>query len=243
MLMAVAKPDRYCRRGLLCFSLAATMLAGCESRARSGPGTHTDQHGAASALSWDFDDCSAGQLPRGWSIHETKPTVRPATWSVTVDASAPSGERVLALTETLNERRTFNLAIADETRFADLDLSVRVKGVKGEIDQGGGPIWRCQDENNYYICRVNPLENNYRVYKVIDGKRKQLDSADVELEAGRWYTLRVTMTGSHITCYLDGRELLHAEDNTLAEPGMIGFWTKADAVTSFDDLTARSIGR
>ena len=48
------------------------------------------------------------------------------------------------------------------------------------------------------------------------------------------------MAGSRITCYLDGQELLQAEDEALAEPGMIGLWTKADAVTSFDDLIAKA---
>ena len=36
------------------------------------------------------------------------------------------------------------------------------------MDQGGGPVWRYQDANNYYIARMNPLEDNYRVYKVVE---------------------------------------------------------------------------
>jgi hypothetical protein len=120
-------------------------------------------------------------------------------------------------------------------------LTVQVKAVKGEEDQGGGPIWRCRDENNYYICRFNPLEGNYRVYKVVEGRRKQLDSVRIETQADRWYTVRVTMTGDRITCFLDGKKLLEAQDDTLTEPGMVGLWTKADAVASFDGLTVRPL--
>ena len=32
------------------------------------------------------------------------------------------------------------------------------KAIAGTIDQGGGICWRVQDNNNYYIVRMNPLE-------------------------------------------------------------------------------------
>jgi hypothetical protein len=46
------------------------------------------------------------------------------------------------------------------------------------------------------------------------------------------------MTGAHIACYLDGTKYLEVEDSTFAEPGKIGLWSKADAQSYFDDLTA-----
>ena len=55
----------------------------------------------------------------------------------------------------------------------DVDLAVSFKAVAGKIDQGGGPVWRYKDAKNYYIARVNPLEDNYRLYKVVDGERIQ----------------------------------------------------------------------
>ena len=55
----------------------------------------------------------------------------------------------------------------------------------GKLDQGGGPVWRYQDANNYYVARMNPLEDNYRVYKVVAGKRTQLGSVDVKVPARR----------------------------------------------------------
>ena len=193
-------------------------------------------------LRFRFKDADVGRLPAGWRITQTAATGAPAAWEVIRDESAGSGRKVLALVRSENRGGTFNLAIAEKTSFRDLDLTVQVKAVRGKEDQGGGPIWRCQDENNYYICRVNPLEKNYRVYKVTDGRRKQLASADLELEAGRWYTLRVTMVGDRIVCYLDGRKMLETTDGNLPGPGRIGLWTKADAVTSFDDLAARPTG-
>lgn len=48
------------------------------------------------------------------------------------------------------------------------------------IDQGGGVVWRARDSKNYYIARYNPLENNFRVYKVEAGRRVQLGTSDIK---------------------------------------------------------------
>jgi hypothetical protein len=191
-------------------------------------------------MRWTFDHDAAGHVPGGWLIDETNPTEALAEWAVVADSTAPSPPNVMALTASRNYDGTYNLAIAEDSSFRDLDLTVMVRAVAGVEDQGGGPIWRCLHKDDYYICRINPLESNYRVYYVKDGRRRQIDSARVELEANRWYELRIVMNGSHIRCFLDGEPMLEVTDDTFGEPGMVGLWTKADAVTSFDNLTLRA---
>ena len=190
--------------------------------------------------SWSFDDLPADSTPPGWRVAETRSLGTPAVWRVVADESAPSRLNALALIQSDNKGRTFNLAVAEGAAFGDLVLSVEVKAVRGEEDRGGGPVWRYLDANNYYVCRFNPLEGNFRVYKVVSGKRKKLQSAKVDTRAGRWYTVGVRMVGSKITCSIDGTTHLEIEDPTFAEPGKVGFWTKADAVTSFDNLVVSS---
>ncbi len=192
---------------------------------------------ASPKAEWNFDKDEAGKLPEEWSVRMTNPEGRLAKWRVTADPSAPSKPNVMTLVETKESGSTYNLLINDDTSYKDLDLAVKVKANTGKEDQGGGLLWRCTDQDNYYICRVNPLEGNYRVYKVVEGKRKQLESANIELAAGKWHALRVTMLGDQITCYLDGKKVLKAKDDTFKEAGTIGLWTKADAASSFDDLT------
>lgn len=197
---------------------------------------------AAQTQEWNFDEAKTGAPPVGWIVRETNPKETIAVWRVVADSTAPSSPNVFALAENENENGTFNLALAKGTAFKDIDLTVRVRAVEGAEDQGGGPVWRCRDENNYYVCRFNPLESNYRVYRVVKGKRKQLASARVKMVVDRWYTIRVVMTGSRIACYFDGDKLLEVVDDTFGDAGMVGLWTKADAVTSFDDLTVRTPG-
>jgi hypothetical protein len=138
-----------------------------------------------------------------------------------------------------SEKAVFNLCVLGDAKFKDVELTVAFKAVAGDTDQGGGVVWRYKDANNYYVARFNPLEDNYRVYKVVDGKRVQLETAEkIVAEAGKWHTLRVTMKGDAITCALNGKTHLEVKDATFAGAGAVGLWTKADARTSFDDFRA-----
>lgn len=191
------------------------------------------------AYSWSFDKDPAGAPPPGWLFKQTNAAAPPGAWTVQPDLAAPSKPNVLSL-KTENKDQTFNLALADKTSLRDVDISVKVRADSGKQDQGGGLVWRCKDENNYYVCRLNPLELNYRLYKVVNGSRKQLASADARIDTGKWYALRAVMIGNRIECYLDGRRLLDAKDDNIKDAGMVGLWSKADASTSFDDLIAKS---
>jgi len=105
------------------------------------------------------------------------------------------------------ENSVFNITLNGDTNAKDVDLSVRMKAVAGETDQGGGLISGAPGtRKNYYLVRYNPLEDNYRLYKVVDGKRILILNADITHSDG-WHTLRVTMTGDQITCYYDGKKV------------------------------------
>lgn len=187
---------------------------------------------------WTFNDVAVGALPQGWKTEQTNPRGQGAQWSVQEDATAPSDDRVLALTDTRGASgSTFNVAWTDRATFKDGKIEVAVKTGTGEEDQGGGPIWRVQDKDNYYIARWNPLEDNFRLYYVKDGHRKQLESARVRLSPDEWHTILVDHQGSRITAYLDGEKMFETTDDTFTEAGGVGVWTKADAATFFDDLT------
>ena len=109
------------------------------------------------------------------------------------------------------------------------------QGEPGKIDQGGGLVWRAKDKNNYYIARYNPLEENYRVYKVENGNRTMLQSTNIK-SSNSWHTLSIKAQGNHIQCFYDDKKYLDITDSTFTESGGVGLWTKADAKTYFDNL-------
>jgi hypothetical protein len=200
---------------------------------------HSDERPAAE---YTFDHDEPGKLSTAWKVDYTNPDPGKAEWVVVADSAAPSPKHVLKLAKAESADATYNLVIADKPEVADVDVSVKLRPDSGQVDQGGGLVWRCKDARNYYICRINPLEGNFRVYRVVDGKRTQLQSVLLETKSGRWYSLRATMVGDRITCSVDGKPYLQVNDDTLTEAGRIGLWTKADAATSFDDLIVRAAG-
>jgi len=149
----------------------------------------------------------------------------------------PSGGRqVLAQTA---ETQPWAVALLEDRRFADVDATVRFRPVSGKEDASGGLIVRARDGRNYLLVRANALENNFRLYAVVNGKRSTLASARVtEPKLGTWHTIRVAATGPRIQAYLDGAPLLDHQDKTFTD-GWVGLWTKADSVTEFADLEVR----
>lgn len=157
-------------------------------------------------------------------------------WQILIDEKISNGNHVFAQLMK-NSGLTYNIVFIKGSNFKNVNLSVKMKSVAGRIDQGGGLVWRAKDKNNYYIARYNPLEENFRVYKVVEGRRSQLQSAYIKRILG-WHDIHVIMEGARIMCYYDGNLYLDVQDFTFERPGQIGLWTKADAQTYFDDLTA-----
>ncbi len=193
---------------------------------------------------WQFSKEDKGKVPSGWQIAKTG-MGEGSSWIVTYDISAPSKSGYVVSQVAQGPNTLFNLCVVglkfrEANAFLDLELSVAFKANKGILDQGGGLVWRYQNADNYYVARMNPLENNLRLYTVLDGKRTQLATVeDLKIKAGEWHTLAVKHEGKKIVCSLDGKALIEAENDAISKHGKIGLWTKADAQTSFDNLTVQ----
>jgi hypothetical protein len=186
-----------------------------------------------------FDRRDAGQVPAGWKVEKTG-RGEGSVWKVVADDTAP-GRTGYALAQTAESpNAVFNLCVREDTSYRDLEVGVAFKAVRGKNDQGGGIVWRYRDHDNYYIARMNPLENNYRVYKVVAGRRMQLGTKEgLTVKPGEWHRLTITMQGDHIRCALDSTELLDVRDSTFPTAGKVGLWSKSDAQTHFDGMYIR----
>lgn len=158
------------------------------------------------------------------------------TWAVMADPTAPSKPNVVAQTSRDRTDYHFPVLIADQGSFKDLESSVKFKAVEGEVDRAAGLVFRLKDANNYYVVRANALEDNYRLYRVVNGRRIQFAGANFKVTSGEWHELRVETAGNKFICYYDGAKKIEAADDTFKDAGKVGLWTKADSLTYFDDL-------
>ncbi|MCB0497261.1 MAG: hypothetical protein KDC79_14065 [Cyclobacteriaceae bacterium] len=189
-------------------------------------------------LRFDFENYSANQLPDNWTQYYTGNGG--TDWKVMDD----NGNKVMAQLYSDNPNSHFNIVVNNNVTAKDMVLTTRLKGVNGNHDQGGGFVWRFTDKNNYYVVRANPLEDNVVLYKVENGKRTDLPivdkgrtyGVDVPTLGNGWNNLKLVVKGDLFTVFLNGKELFKVQDETFTEAGKVGFWTKADAVTYFDDF-------
>jgi hypothetical protein len=189
----------------------------------------------ASSVTWadtvNFDDAKVGEAPTGWTA--TKTGNGAAKWTVEKDDTAPSKPNVLKQ----SGEATYPVCIKDDTSLKDRFVEVKFKPVAGKEDQAGGVIWRAKDADNYYIARANALEDNVTIYHTIKGKRVSFKNTNTKVASGVWHTLRVDFAGNKFTVTFDGKKVIEASDDSFADSGKVGVWTKADSVTLFDDFS------
>lgn len=186
---------------------------------------------AAIAETVNFDDMKSGAAPAGWTATQTGSGT--AKWAIEKDESALSKPNVLKQ----SGQATFPVCFKNDTSLKDGFVEVKFKPVAGKADQAGGVIWRVQDANNYYISRANALEDNVTIYHTINGKRVAFKNINTKVTSGVWHTLRVDFKGNKFTVTFDGNKVIDATDDSFANAGKVGVWTKADSVTLFDDFT------
>lgn len=193
--------------------------------------------GRERAFKFSKDDF--GKVPRGWKAEQTGKG-QASVWKVVADETAPSKGGYVLAQIAKSPRGVFNICVAEDAKYKDVELSVFFKAIAGDSDQGGGFVWRYQDHNNYYICRMNPLEDNYRVYKVVAGKRTELGRKEgLKVKAGEWHQLKVEVAGNKMEGYLDGEKMWEITDDTYKAAGKVGLWSKADAQTHFEEFKVK----
>lgn len=186
---------------------------------------------AAFTQTVNFDNEKVGAVPTGWTA--TKTGKGEAKWSVAKDESAPSRPNVLKQSGVA----AFPICIKDEPSINNGYVEVKFKPVSGEEDRAGGIIWRCKDENNYYVARANALEDNVCIYYTLNGRRTEKKRTSMKVSSGDWHLLRVDFQGNRFTVTLDGKKAIEWVDDTFKDAGKVGLWTKADSETLFDDFS------
>jgi hypothetical protein len=194
----------------------------------------------AQPLAIEFGSMPAGAPPAGFTQMLTGKG-KPGDWVVAEDAAAPDKMRVLAQSSSDPTGERYPLCVHDAFSAGNVDVEIRFRPVAGRVDRAAGIVFRLRDQGNYYVVRANALEDNVRLYHVVNGDRRQFAGVTAKVVTGQWQTLRVRAVDDRFEVFLNGRSLFTATDRTLPDPGRIGLWTKADSVTHFAELRATSL--
>ena len=181
-----------------------------------------------------LDKAGAGTPPADFDFGRTGQG-GPAQWAITPDSTAADG---LAIEQTSTDKTDyrFPLAIYKPVSARNVEVKLRFKAVAGTVDRAGGIAVRLSDPDNYYVVRANALEDNVRFYRVVKGRREELEGANLKVTANEWHTLGLKAEGERFMVTFDGKLLYTASDNTFSTAGKVALWTKADSVTRFDQI-------
>jgi hypothetical protein len=184
---------------------------------------------------WTFDGSSPGILPGSYVVG-TLFDGRPAgEWKILITDRAKSASQVLAQVQPKGSDQTHKLLLIEGTESTNIDVEVSYLPVAGKADFGGGLLWRAKDDRNYFLLRASLVEQKIRLYRVVNGVQQIVKQIDRPLPATGWHKLRIVQRGCEIKALFDDAVLFRLCDNTYTS-GRIGLYTKADAVTYFDDL-------
>lgn len=156
-------------------------------------------------------------------------------WTVVSDPTSFSG-RVIEQSSTDRTDYRFPLAVSKSVVAKNVDVSARFKSVAGRVDQAGGIAVRVLDADNYYVVRANALEDNVRFYRVVKGRREQIDGVNAKVASNEWHSLGLKAQGEQFTIKFDGKTLFTTSDKAFAGAGKVALWTKSDSVTRFDQI-------
>jgi pyruvate,water dikinase len=136
----------------------------------------------------------------------------------------------------------FPLAILKDSAVTDAVMQVRTKSVAGKIDQAGGLAFALRDLGNYFVLRLNALEDNITLFEYVNNKRFQRANVPHPISTGQWYTITVAVQDHTLQGYLDDELLIeYTADRPLH--GFVALWTKADSMTYFEELSIEAGGR
>jgi glycosyl hydrolase family 59 (putative galactocerebrosidase) len=186
-----------------------------------------------------IDKMTVGTAPADFEFARTGQG-EPGRWAVVADTSAVGG-RAIEQTSTDATDYRFPLAIYRPVFAGNLDVAIRFKPVAGKVDQAGGIAVRLRDPDNYYVARANALEDNVRFYRVVKGRREELEGANTKVATNEWHQLGLRVEGDRFTITFDGKQLFIATDQNFVGAGKVALWTKADSVTRFDRIDIRTL--
>jgi hypothetical protein len=187
---------------------------------------------------WGFESDKPGNLPKGFVPGNANGEA--GRWEVTTDAKAPSVPNVLGRVPTDKAGPLPQVIFIEGAEASNLDLTVRIKAASGGEGQGGGMVFRAQDDRNYYVVWIDQPGNLVRMDKVVNGERVPLQELKVNVEVGKWHLLRLSIRGPELEAFFDNRNFLSAREDSWQhasyKKGKVGLWARGAGATYFDNI-------
>ncbi len=106
------------------------------------------------------------------------------------------------------------LAMAGDANWSDYTYSLKARKISG--GEGFLIMFGQRGEGDWYWWNLGGWGNVRHQIEKMQGGSKMLvgEGVPASIETGRWYDIRIELSGAHIKCYLDGKLIHEVEDQT-----------------------------
>jgi hypothetical protein len=112
--------------------------------------------------------------------------------------------------------------------------------VSSEDNDGIGVVFRWQDADNFYYFLMDQERNYRRMGKKVAGVFQELDTAALDAtrgyDAGTSYALKIRISGTQLSAYLNDELVLSGQDASLPNAGRAGLFCWGSAGAHFDNF-------
>ncbi|MGG1515452.1 S-layer homology domain-containing protein [Paenibacillus oryzisoli] len=139
-----------------------------------------------------------------------------------------------------NQTKTSLITANAGASWTDYSYEARTKLPFINGEENGGLLFRVQDENNFYMYRINAKSKKLELFKSINGTMTAVAETPFT-PAKMWYSVKVDVQGNTVKAYVDG-VLMTNWTNPAQEltTGGVGFRTTSAKVL-FDDAFVSAI--
>ncbi len=171
-----------------------------------------------------------GMIPAGWS------PLTASRWSVVMDET----DNALHLNTTsypplAGQRLGEYILLPDAYTDFTLEVQARLGEPMSNKNADYALIFGFQDENNYYYMMFNNTQSNTQLFRVVDGSREELITADTDwVTDTSYHAVEIRRQGDRIEIQFDNNVVFQVSDNTFVA-GRLGLGSFNDSVY-FDDV-------
>jgi hypothetical protein len=177
-------------------------------------------HGRAALVAYrtqvDYDNVVVNQIGQstiydGFQSCGLTPLQADAHWTVTGNGNWGCPSRVITQTSTAGDARAVVGAPTDDQVIRTRARATSFAPPAGSQERWFGVAARYRDAANYYYVSVRN-SNTVSLRKVVNGAITVLGTAPLAVTPGTWYDLRVDAVGNDLRAFVNGVQVLQAND-------------------------------
>lgn len=185
----------------------------------------------------NFDQDAVGQPPSAGLELEVVGRGPAVHWMVKADPAAPSRPNILVQDGRAAGGDNYALAFLSDRTPVDAEIDLRFEPLAGQEAQGITVVYRYKNPQEYYVLSADAKEEVCTLWRIKNGKKKQIDQKNAIVTSNVWHSMRVVFAMNTYAVYIDEEIIMAGKDKGILDAGRVGFGTVADATAAFDNVT------